>query len=174
MSTSIHRYFFLIASLTVIMLPFILNQDLQVNAEVEKYRQRNLLGGYTRVENTKSAEIDTLSQLVYQKLQEGQGPIVSFASSMKKEAVAVVAIEVSQQVVAGVNFRMKLGFFQNNEGSSKSSMKYGEMAGKENCLGGISVIVFRNLAGEYSVERWGRELSCDEVLKLLNKNEGDE
>ena len=151
-------------------------------------RQRKLLGGFSSVNDTKNKEYEAAIQLVYDQLKTGQEgvPIVSYASSLigtiLDDEVRAVPIEISQQVVAGLNLRMKLGFFKTTKNRKKKEKKSDKDSSSmnttllemENCIGGISVLVFRNLKGEYNVEKWGDELSCDQVIALLNQNEGDE
>lgn len=158
--------------LTIIFLALLSNNQshLKVNAKDEIMHNRNtvitkkrsLLGGYNSVQDASSEEIATAAQTAFEQLKL-DGPTVSYASAIRELSVEVVPIEVSQQVVAGLNLRMKLGFF-------KKDTTYEE----QNCIGGITVTVFRNLNGEYSVQNWGKPIDCSQVVTLLNEHEADE
>jgi len=169
---------FTIFTFTLIVSPYIMGAD-----------ARRMVGGYSTV-NTKSEEIDRAAQLVLQKLQEGSGPSVSYSSELQTisktkdeslvmtQSLKAVPLEASQQVVAGMNYKMKVGIFIETSGNTKpGSSASREVLNSEKhkkCIGGISVTVYRDLKGEYSVTTWGSEIGCDQVVALMNENKGEE
>ena len=89
-----------------------------------------------------------------------------------------VPLEVSQQVVAGMNYKIKIGVFMaasnRKSPNPQSFLEMKKRAQREPCLGGISATIFRNLQGEYSVTAWGEEFDCGQVLVMMSDEEEDE
>jgi len=123
--------------------------------EQSEERRRRMVGGYSSI--TQSADVQNAADFVLAELQDHEG-IYSFSvppgtSSRLKAYV----LEAKQQVVAGMNFRLKIGIFEANT-----------------CLGGLSCTVFRDLKGNYSVSTFGEEIGCDTVLDMKNELEKNE
>ena len=174
---------------------------------------RRLVGGYNQVSMENGDEMmHGAVEFMLDEIKQGNGPRhLSFSSAIKNSAALkqnhhdggtttnndndnqdhmldFVPLEISQQVVAGLNYKIKIGVFvetstrQQNSGddggdgaghSSDPKMKK-VMAETERCLGGISAIVYRSLQGDYSLTLWGKEIDCQQVLVLLNEHVGDE
>jgi hypothetical protein len=186
----------LLSLFLIIMAHNIMKADARKDEERENTRlgmSRNMLGGYKSSENTKSKEINHAVNLVLHELQLGKGPTVSYSSQLNSSlkdapngeisSLKAVPLKVSQQVVAGLNFKMKIGFFlqtiTERSGSGTSTTRSVSGTGTEpmkhkHCIGGISATVYRDLKGEYTITKWGKEIECSEVVTLLNEHEGDE
>ncbi len=150
---------------------------------------RRIVGGFSPAD-TGSEEIDRATKLILQNLEQGNGPIVSFSSELNAnsnmdggdlglvQSLKAVPLEASKQVVAGMNFKIKVGIFiettGNTRAGSSANREVLNKAKHKKCIGGISVTVYRDLKGDYSVSSWGSEIECDQVVALLNENKGEE
>ena len=148
---------------------------------------RRMVGGYSKAKSgtsTKnSKEIKQAVTLVLDELQQGQHPNISFYSKLQLregegESLKAIPLSVSQQVVAGLNYKMKIGIFiQSTTIKNKTRGASGtgtERSKHEQCLGGISATVFRDLKGGYAVTKWGEEIDCENVVAMLNEKKGEE
>lgn len=166
-------------------------EEKAMNHANHRNHRRHLVGGYSRTSDMKKKNeaISKAVDFVVQEMIKGQGPTVSFSSQLRQYELSegenenvrwnAVPLEVSQQVVAGMNFKMKIGIFiekstHDGDGDDRSDSNAHTKAEHEHCLGGVSATVFRDLKGEYSVTQWGKEIGCDQVVTLLNENEDEE
>jgi hypothetical protein len=77
------------------------------------------------------------------------------SSSISSGSMKVVVLNASQQVVAGMNYKLTLGLLDSNSGQ---------------CIGGFKCTVYDHF-GDLSVTKWGDEVSCDEVMGMIKIRE---
>ncbi len=44
----------------------------------------------------------------------------------------------------------------------------------EQCIGGLSPVVFRDLQGTYTVTSYGKEISCETIREMLGSDEEED
>mmetsp|Transcript_6833 Transcript_6833/g.7440 ORF Transcript_6833/g.7440 Transcript_6833/m.7440 type:complete len:201 (+) Transcript_6833:58-660(+) len=136
----------------------------------ESGTKRKMLGGFQTASDLNNEEIQQPTLFVLESLEQGNdgGSYLSYASIVKQNpessSYTAVPLEVFKQVVAGMIYKMKIGIFETTS-----------EAKKKKCIGGLAVAVFRDLKGEFSVMKWGSEISCEEVetIMLKNSNKGE-
>mmetsp|Transcript_14736 Transcript_14736/g.32018 ORF Transcript_14736/g.32018 Transcript_14736/m.32018 type:complete len:171 (+) Transcript_14736:268-780(+) len=134
--------------------------DQRTVAEVE----RHVLGGYSDAD-VRSERIVAAARYAVAALQKGVDgappPIELYSfSEIDTDGLDVVILEAQQQVVAGMNYRIKIGLTDSH--------------GK--CLGAFKVLVYDQF-GDLSVSRWGEEVPCGEMelaIEAGRKQEQDE
>jgi hypothetical protein len=77
------------------------------------------------------------------------------SASISSGSMKVVVLNASQQVVAGMNYKLTLGLLDSNSGQ---------------CIGGFKCTVYDHF-GDLSVTNWGDEVSCDEVMGMIKVKE---
>ena len=152
------------------------NDNNNMKRDEKLFRKTTMVGGYSEVSDLNNSEIREVVNFVYVQLYQGQSPMVSFATKLKEiplssssASLKITPLEAYQQVVAGINFRVKIGFFLTKNQNNNDDIK-------ERCIGGISAVVYRDLSGMFTVTDWGDEIKCDEVIALRQSNqiEGDQ
>jgi hypothetical protein len=115
------------------------------------------LGGYSTVTNfnddpmTVEAAKFVLSSLQQQDSTNSNSMPYEFFGTTKAKAITTYQIiEVSQQVVAGMNIKLTM-LFQDDE---------------SNCVGACNVVVYNHF-GEMSVTSWNKQISCEEAETRL-------
>lgn len=124
---------------------------MNVTSSIEQSEERRrIVGGYSS--NTQSEDVQNAADYVLAQLQDHKGDYSFSVPPGTSSRLKAYVLESQQQVVAGMNFRLKLGLFEG-----------------KNCLGGLSCTVFRDLKGNYSISVFGEEISCDTVLTMKNE-----
>lgn len=126
-------------------------------AEVE----RHVLGGYSDA-GVRSERIVAAARYAVAALQkgvDGAPPAIGLYSfsEIDTDGLDVVVLEAQQQVVAGMNYRIKVGLTDSH--------------GK--CLGAFKVIVYDQF-GDLSVSQWGEEVPCGEMELTIEAERNEE
>lgn len=125
---------------------------MNVTSSIEQSEERRrIVGGYSS-NNTQNENVQNAADFVLAQLQDHQGNYSFSVPPGTSSRLKAYVLESQQQVVAGMNFRLKLGLFEG-----------------KNCLGGLSCTVFRDLKGNYSISVFGEEIGCDTVLRMKNE-----
>ena len=118
--------------------------------------RRNMPGGYSAAD-TEDARVVSAANFARQAMVDGRS--YSFlSSSSSSSSMKVVVLRASQQVVAGMNYKLTLGLLDHNSGQ---------------CVGGFKCTIYDHF-GDLSVTTWGEEVSCEEVMGMMKmKKEHD-
>lgn len=122
--------------------------------------RRPMAGGYqkstTKSNGTNDERLQAAASFAVQGIHQAETPMpytflekISYPVNNDGD-VQTVVLNASQQVVAGINYRMTIGLM-NTEGTE--------------CLGAFKCVVYDRF-GDLSVTTWGDEVSCDEALAL--------
>jgi hypothetical protein len=109
-------------------------------------KRRAMPGGYSPVAVDNEFVVEAATFAVSELLTSGTTYSFSLAAN---EYYNVKVVEASQQVVAGLNFRLTLLV----QGSNKS------------CVGAFQTTIYNHF-GDLEVTKWGDELSCTEAERL--------
>jgi hypothetical protein len=104
-----------------------------------------MVGGYTPVD-VQDEQVQAVAQFAVQALAFSQAPYSFSLTSSKHHDYKPKVVSASQQVVAGMNYRLTI-ICQDSKGK---------------CVGAFSTVVY-NQFGAMSVTTWGDELSCHEA-----------
>jgi hypothetical protein len=131
----------------------------------------NRPGGYAPISNMQDKRVQTAAQFAVQTLQSNQQqqPIPSDHYSFQKQlrddisdsnnSLMVTVVRGSQQVVAGMNYRLTIVVT-----TTSSATTHGDSG--NDIVGAFEVTVYDNF-GNLSVTQWGPEVSQNEAKSLL-------
>lgn len=120
--------------------------------DASERRRTTLVGGYSSTTQIKNdSNVQDAANFVLEQLRIRHRDYSFTLSSSPTSAFNIVVLDSQQQVVAGMNYKLKLGIF-----NSQSNQ----------CLGGLACIVYRDLQGKYTVTSFGEEISCQAVLAM--------
>jgi len=108
------------------------------------------LGGYRPADITSERVVDA-SNFAFASALEGDDLVSTFSfesESTNPDDFELQVINASQQVVAGINFKITVGVFQN-----------------DHCVGGFKVLVYNHF-GDLSVERF-ETFTSDEIRIMI-------
>eukprot|EP00553_Chaetoceros_curvisetus_P015264 CAMPEP_0204645154 /NCGR_PEP_ID=MMETSP0718-20130828/1978_1 /ASSEMBLY_ACC=CAM_ASM_000674 /TAXON_ID=230516 /ORGANISM="Chaetoceros curvisetus" /LENGTH=154 /DNA_ID=CAMNT_0051666917 /DNA_START=63 /DNA_END=527 /DNA_ORIENTATION=- len=147
-----------VQSSLLLLFIFLMAQSNHAQVTTPGTRARRLLGGYSQVD-TDNLQVIQGAKAVVESLRKGGGEDISIDLPKTSDGgdLRIKVLEASSQVVAGMNFKMKIAVF----------------AG-EQCIGGLSPIVFRDLQGTYSVTSYGEDIPCETVREMLGSNEEED
>lgn len=127
-----------------------------------KESSRSMLGGYQKASITDESVVEaaTFAVNALPALFAETPDKYTFATTFPvfeqgtapSSKLSILVLEASQQVVAGMNFDVKIGVFEG-----------------ENLLGAFSALIYDHF-GDLSVTTWGTELSSEDVILLKEKN----
>jgi hypothetical protein len=111
--------------------------------------RRMMPGGYGHAD-IQDARVIAAAGYTLQVL-DNESPYSFLSSTSSSGSMKVVVLNASQQVVAGMNYKLTLGLLDRNSGQ---------------CVGGFKCTVYDHF-GDLSVTKWGEEVPCDEVMGMI-------
>jgi Cystatin domain len=127
-------------------------------------RRTVMAGGYRECPDLQNPRLQEVAKFATSQQLPEQYTFSSLpASTLSKMSVKIV--RASQQVVAGMNYRLLL-LLVATDGSSSSS----EQPALGSCVGAFTVTVYDRF-GTLEVTSWGEELECSKAKALLESNQ---
>jgi Cystatin domain len=134
------------------------------NAKMRTEERRNVMaGGYRECPDLQNPRLQEVAEFATSQQFPEQYTFSSLpASTLSKINVKIV--RASQQVVAGMNYRLLLLLVASDDSSSSS-----EQPALGSCVGAFTVTVYDRF-GTLEVTSWGKEVECSKAKALLESN----
>jgi hypothetical protein len=134
------------------------------NVKMSTEERRNVMvGGYRECPDLENPRLQEVAEFATSQ----QLPEKYTFSSLPASAFSKISIKIvraSQQVVAGMTYRLLLLLVASDDSSSSEQPALGS------CVGAFTVTVYDRF-GTLEVTSWGKEVDCSEAKALLENNQ---
>jgi hypothetical protein len=127
-------------------------------------RRTAMAGGYRECPDLQNPRLQEVAEFATSQQLPEKYTFSSLPASTLSE-IRVKIVRASQQVVAGMNYRLLLLLVTSDDSSSSS-----EQPALGSCVGAFTVTVYDRF-GTLEVTSWGQEVECSKAKALLENNQ---